>query len=148
MDSQSESTSIHRFAWAVLAVGGIMLVSAIAWKWHSGQVTSDGEKQDHKGIVVRNAPAAVAVQPMSPATYTVQPMQGAPLSPGLAQAPVSPAVVPDVLAQDPQVLWRQSQMLREQAAAANVSETTAGQPGDVMTEERIRELERRQLILQ
>jgi hypothetical protein len=125
MDNEPNNDSMSKLAWPVLIIGAILLVSAVTWKWFSS--------------TAETAPVEAAVKAVAP--------QPAPVI-----ANTTPHVTPQtgsachILERDPAALTRQSEMLRKQAAGAAVS--TAGPSRLALTEEQIKNNERKGLLLQ
>jgi len=138
MSPERDDNSIYTVAWSVLIVGAIVLGAALVWKWYSpaGETvapvaaspqteTSDGQPSD-----MADQTMALGTDNSAPAGSRVN----------------RPASESNILEDDPGVIQRQAQMLRKQADDSANSE--AGPSSLALTEEQIRELEKKQLILQ
>ena len=129
MDNEPKDDSVNKLAWSVLIVGGIAIVSVLAWKWYS-----------HTAETPAPEVAQVATAPVAPvaATETAPSFSSTP-PPATTTTPPSERKSCDILVHDPGAIARQSDQLRKQAASKSEI---------ALPEERIKALEQKKLLLQ
>ena len=132
MNPEQDDNAIFKVAWSVLFIGAVVLAAVLAWKWYSMPGTATTGQAS--GTVAQE----VSVQEAQPAAPAVMD------TPGPVQR--EPLKAADILERDPGLIQRQAKMLRAEAAASEKSD--AGPSSLALTEERIREIEKKRLILQ
>jgi len=144
MSPEQDDNSICAVAWSVLIVGAIVLGGALAWKWHS-------EAREKVVPIAGSAQAGVSdEQPDADDVQLAAPRAAKRLridDNDDVEAPTeAPRKESRILENDPGLVQRQAKMLRADASASEKSE--AGPSSLVVTEEEIRKIEQKQLILQ
>jgi len=139
MDPKQDGNAIYKLAWSVLILAGILVASVLAWKWFFQPAGTTGAEATR--VAQGNASGSAIVETAQPAaTMVVATPSPTPRYEG------DTGKGSDVLNRDPDLIERQASMLRAEAAASAKSE--AGPSSLALTEERIKQIEKKKLILQ
>jgi hypothetical protein len=125
MDEEQDNNAVYKLVWTIMIVGAILVASAVFWRWRAEPTPVPAAPATENVVEAQEPAESVVVE-------TTRPMNTG----GDA----------DLLVRDPGVIDRQAAMLRAQAEASAKSEV--GPSRLALTEEQIRDLERKKEILQ